>query len=278
MGRELRRVPLDFDWQLNKVWKGFVNPYTGYSYECPDCGGTALNPETRQLADDFYDNEGHGVRWWYEYDNDGRACKVIEAYPGACRRWCDKITQDEVDALIAEERLAHATHDWVAGEGWIPKNPMPKVTAEEVNKANSVGARGMGHDAINRWILIKARANRLGIYGHCECCDGKGRIVTDPELEKKADEWEREDPPEGEGWQVWETVSEGSPITPVFATGEELVDYLVNVGAWNQRYSRQAAEAFVFGSGWVPSAVGVPGVGLVSNIEAAAYMKPSEGE
>ena len=31
-------------------------------------------------------------------------------------------------------------------------------------------------------------------------------------------EEERREPPIGDGWQVWETVSEGSPVTPVFAT------------------------------------------------------------
>ena len=27
MGRELRRVPLDFAWPLQKVWAGFLNPH-----------------------------------------------------------------------------------------------------------------------------------------------------------------------------------------------------------------------------------------------------------
>lgn len=26
MGRELKRVPLDFDWPLNERWKGYVSP------------------------------------------------------------------------------------------------------------------------------------------------------------------------------------------------------------------------------------------------------------
>lgn len=26
MGRELKRVPLDFDWPLGKVWRGYVRP------------------------------------------------------------------------------------------------------------------------------------------------------------------------------------------------------------------------------------------------------------
>ena len=72
-------------------------------------------------------------------------------------------------------------------------------------------------------------------------------------------------------FQVYETVSEGTPVTPPFATEDELIDYLVNEGDfWQQSrwregqrdiqpnppgYSREVAEAFVKGSGWVPSMV-----------------------
>ena len=38
-------------------------------------------------------------------------------------------------------------------------------------------------------------------------------------------------PPKGEGWQMWETTSEGSPISPVFATPEELARWLADSGA-----------------------------------------------
>lgn len=60
-------------------------------------------------------------------------------------------------------------------------------------------------------------------------------------------------------FQVWETVSEGTPVTPPFATREELVDYLVKNDFWDQRrgnggYSRKQAEAFV-SAGWAPSMV-----------------------
>lgn len=38
------------------------------------------------------------------------------------------------------------------------------------------------------------------------------------------DQWFSE-PPVGEGYQLWETTSEGSPISPVFSTAEELADW-----------------------------------------------------
>jgi len=60
-------------------------------------------------------------------------------------------------------------------------------------------------------------------------------------------------------YQVYETVSEGTPLTPAFATKEELIDYLVEYGTfWNPvGYDRAVAEKFV-NSGWVPS-------GMVAN-------------
>jgi hypothetical protein len=73
-----------------------------------------------------------------------------------------------------------------------------------------------------------------------------------------------------EWWQVYETVSEGTPVTPPFATKEELIEYLVEHGDfWDQRnrhdyrcyvdpgcyppWSRKAATTFVMEDGWCPS-------------------------
>ena len=63
--------------------------------------------------------------------------------------------------------------------------------------------------------------------------------------------------------QMYETVSEGTPVSPVFETPEELVEYLVEGGdEWDRSRgtggrSREAAEAFVKG-GWAPSGVAGP--------------------
>lgn len=264
MGRELRRVPLDFKWELNKIWKGFVNPYPSemYKYSCEMCGGTGYNPATKELLDTWYDTEGYyKQRWWYDYDANGRACAIIEAYPGACKRWLHKLTQEEVDVLIANLRFAHHT------------------SAEEVNTANRPGAYGFGHDSINQHLCVKARAERLGVYGTCEKCAGKGEIVFNTEVEKLHREWEQEDPPSGEGWQVWETVSEGSPVTPVFDSPEKLIDYLATVGIFEKVYNREAATKFVMEKNWVPGSLYIPGTGWFHNIEAAPYLgKNNESE
>lgn len=60
--------------------------------------------------------------------------------------------------------------------------------------------------------------------------------------------------------QVWETISEGTPITPPFSTPEELIEFLVESGDfWDQKqnrggWKRENAEAFVQ-RGWAPSMI-----------------------
>jgi hypothetical protein len=54
-------------------------------------------------------------------------------------------------------------------------------------------------------------------------------------------------PADNLGWCLYETVSEGTPTTPVFATAEELINHLATVGEdYDQKpYRREAAERLV---------------------------------
>lgn len=194
MGRKLMRVPLDFDWPLNMNWKGYINPYR--PQECKACEGSGQNPETKQVADDFYDFARTG------------------------RRWCDAITQDEVDALVAKERLWDFWRR-VGPNGWEDIDPRPVVTAEMVNAASRSNREAV-HDGINRWILVETRAHRLGVYGDCRYCKGEGCIWQSPEVRALHEAWEDFDPPKGDGFQLWQTTSEGAPVSPVFATLDDL--------------------------------------------------------
>lgn len=253
MGREIKRVPVDFDWPLERIWAGYQNPYAGECSSCETCGGSGHNAATKRIEDD-----------WYDFARTGR-------------RWCDKLEQPEVDALIAAGRLMDFTHRWIQGDGWKPIEPAPEVTAEQVNAWAS--GPGFGHDTINRWICVESRAKRLGVYGSCDACDGQGEQWTSLAAKALAEAWEATEPPEGTGWQVWETVSEGSPVSPVFATAEELIDYLAEGGdSWNRKRnkpppSREACERFVRDIGWVPSMVTTRGRATVG-IESAAHPAP----
>lgn len=123
-------------WELNDL-NELVHFYFFVEREnhiCPDCDGEGLNKATCELN-----------RSWYDFERTGK-------------RWCDKITQDEVDALWESGRLTSTFKE--------------KPTCEEVNKLQKEMSI---HDAINRWICVKARAKRLGVYGDCEnknCVDG----------------------------------------------------------------------------------------------------------
>jgi hypothetical protein len=193
--RTVKRVPLDFEWPLNKVWAGYLLPDTLRLPTCADCGGSGEGPEARAISGTFYPH-------------------MIGGPNADALAWHDKLGQDEVDNLQANGRL----RTWRGGE-WVSE---PR-TAAEVNEANRRVGIG-SHDAVNRWILTRFRCERLGIRLECPRCEGHGDVGT-PEQRDAVERWGPTEPPEGEGWQLWETTSEGSPVSPVFATAEALADW-----------------------------------------------------
>lgn len=106
-----------------------------------------------------------------------------------------------------------------------------------------------------------------------------------PDLEYYRPHWKPED---CTWWQVYETVSEGTPVTPPFATPEELVDYLVaNGDFWDQKrreegnsimncdpWPREQAERFVK-AGWAPSLI-MDSKGIRSGVEGLCDHTPKE--
>lgn len=157
MGRELKRVALDFDWPLNKIWSGFINPYYEECKPCTSCEQT-------------------------------------------------------------------------------------------------------GYSA-------KARCARLGISEECDVCKGEGSIWSSPEAKAASETWEIIEPPSGTGYQMWETVSEGSPISPVFATPEGLASYLAE-GKESSTANYEQWLKFINGPGWALSMVVSNGV-VQSGVQAA---------
>jgi hypothetical protein len=125
-------------------------------------------------------------------------------------------------------------------------------------------------------------------------------IIADPDRKTRIPYyWQWENPPDEDTcrpkftepatwYQVYETVSEGTPITPPFATKEELVEYLVNYGdfwqqhSWENRFKeswyrdarvpgwdREAAVQFVEME-WAPSGV-MNSTGYHSPSDAGMY-------
>src|SRR4051812_919953 len=54
MGREVKRVPLDFAWPLNEPYEGFINDLHDVATECSDCHGSGYSPEAKRLQDLWY--------------------------------------------------------------------------------------------------------------------------------------------------------------------------------------------------------------------------------
>lgn len=83
----------------------------------------------------------------------------------------------------------------------------------------------MNFEGTIEYALTEEYCRRNGYEITCPHCKGEGIIFINEEIEKLHDEWERVDPPDGDGYQLWETTSEGSPASPVFATLEELCEW-----------------------------------------------------
>lgn len=278
MSRDVRRVPVDFDWPLNKVWGGYAWPAEFHEDDCPDCDN-GLAPEAHQLYQQWYGNapfdpastgstrltaQTPAVRAFAErnvkgseefYRNFHHVWTTADATAREAERlaalwngaWSKHLAQEDVDALVAEGRLMDFTHTWSRETGWVKIDPPVVPTAAEVNEWSMAG---MGHDGLNQHYVLRARCKRDGIPYECATCGGHGSLEKYEGQRADAEAWKAPEPPEGEGWQLWETVTEGSPITPVFATAEELVTYLVETGehqssGGKSTYRRKAAEALI---------------------------------
>ena len=220
MGRLLKRVPLDFNWPIGQIWKGYISPYN--PVECKACGGMGCSPDYKVLEDKWYGrhgsyvplNDGSGRNWnpsaWQNHlDEDD-----VQALLDADRLWdFTRVPINEEQRKVVEQRMKERHNSW------LPYNNGYKPTPKEVNEWNK---RGMGRDGSNAWIVIKAKLKRLGLPQYCEFCQGKGHFWQTKEIEKAAEAWQEFEPPKGEGYQLWENTSEGSPQSPVFKTLDEL--------------------------------------------------------
>lgn len=293
MGRIVRRVPLDFDWPLNKVWEGFLSPDTLDGDPCPECEG-GYSPRARYLRDLWYGyvpfSPARTGSTPLRYDtpavravaerNIAQAPEFYgaseEAIVGEARRlaalwngqWCHHLSQDDVDALVAAGRLHDFTHKVVPGKGWQKIEPAVVPAAAQVNEWSLTG---FGHDAINASVVIRARCEREGVDDMCQRCQGHGSTEAYRGQRAEAEAWEPTELPEGDGWQLWETVSEGSPISPVFATAEYLAEWMASPAyTWgaskHEQLAYETALAFV-NSGWAPTMASTPQTGLVSGVE-----------
>lgn len=167
------------------------------SRDCETCGGNGMHPDAQWISESFYEHsspfrseeadtqyqqtkrfmeQSFGCRFNREIIR-RRSLPPVEllnkygqAFAECCVRimennghWSNDITEDEASALVGE------------GRGRLDQ----LLTAADFNRAEN--RRGLcGHDAINRWILIKQRLKRLGLPQSCNTCQGHGDLFTGP--------------------------------------------------------------------------------------------------
>ena len=221
MGREVKRVPLDFNHTLGEPWPGYLSPAPR---PCP-AGDRCINGSTPDRA-------------WLN-------------------NWVHIL-------LVA---AGNPTHPWVMEVPLVERHPTGLLADVTGALAGRRPDRPFGHDAIDRWKAIKAIIAAAGLpedWGLCPSCQG---LAYHPDDEGVQEAWERTEPPTGEGWQVWETVSEGSPVTPVFDSAEALARHLSTEGAWGHVYPYDVALRFVE-AGWAPTGMASAATGFVDGVTA----------
>jgi hypothetical protein len=120
------------------------------------------------------DERNEIINFYFEIDRDRRECEVCnhsgfrsghssgynqETYylnEDFYNHWQHDLTEDELEVLKIKKR--------------VPRD----ITLEEINQPDYI------HDDINRVILVKTRAQRLGVWGLCTACEGKQyQFITD---------------------------------------------------------------------------------------------------
>lgn len=271
MSREVRRIALDFDAPIGKVWDGYLNPYRDRAQKCRCVaeGRNGLSPRAHELTERWwgythFTPEMNGlvpishthphiasltkrnllyspqhfhlsleeVQAFFDAGNDPETatCDVSAEYMFEALRltrhynsmWCYHLNDDDIDILVKRPEALGTTHHRDEQGNWIENNPLVRPTAEELQSSM------MNHFSNSRieYHLIEGICEREGVRYLCDDCEGDIELWPSAEDRKLYDEWHRPSPPSGDGYQLWSTVTEGTPNSPVFATPEELADFL----------------------------------------------------
>lgn len=213
MGRTCKRVPLDFEWGMHKIWVGYINPYRGV--DCPFCKD-GYSKEAQKIRDSIYrmDHDDEWIRNPYRTGQYNPKQKV------------HNMTQDEVDHIMStygNDRRKKIMDD-------IVKPQFPDAEAITPDIFSYIALVNPLFPANLEWELIKYHSKKEGWDSSCPHCNGEGTVYINDEIKRMHDEFDGVEPPAGEGYQMWETTTEGSPVSPVFKTPEELAEYCERAG------------------------------------------------
>lgn len=218
MSRVVKRVPMDFDAELGETWPGYLMPESLRGTPCPHCyGGQThfgwwlqnISYQFGMLAEDVRDQEqGKPMHPWlaqatYHHGHFDNHQFVIDR-PGP-------------DALTFIAKLAGIEEDEITG--FLGGSSSHKVHYALYHKLEEI----------------------TGLSLSCTACDD-GSTEVYPGQKAERDAWTPSEPPEGPGYQLWQTVSDGGPVSPVFATAGDLAGWMVEMG---EARNRQWALGFI---------------------------------
>jgi len=247
---------------LKEVWKGYLNPYHDHSEKCYTCDGLGYSPKALKLYQQWYGYrpfdpaENGSVRFEATHPEimkfatrnvensrdfhlrEANTTSISVAILAEAQRLSDvcfnhlanHLTQEDVDYLLERGSLSQYGC-YMRGEDpetkekcyLRTKNPIP--SAQQVN-SDSINAGMSRAGSSEFWHFLQRRAKVGGFITTCSECGGDGELWPSQELKDQFHNWDsyapENQPPKGEGYQLWETTSEGSPMSPVFETLEEL--------------------------------------------------------
>lgn len=227
MSRNVKRVPLDFDWPLKARWHGYLMPDNLREVECGDCGGSGCTPA------------GQHVNAVSEVLLDLTEASIAKRIGREAPRVRHRLRSDHIKSSTPGSDI----EDFVA-----------KLMGVE-----GPGGPGAYYGHYDAWKMTAALLNHAGLdedWAECKTCKGMGIVEAWEGQEEAANAWASTEPPKGEGWQMWESTTEGSPISPVFDSAEGLIDWLVESGAslsGSVKATHEEWAAIVHGTGdvWI---------------------------
>lgn len=259
MSREVHRVPLDFDWPLNKVWKGYLQPDELDGERCEACNGSGqthfgwwlqkFSYAMGMLADDVRAQErGKPMHPW------------LREFPHPHGHWeypVDGDPQSGPGQFIIDRPSADALDFFGALLG-VDKE---KITGQMFGEDP--------HYAVMRKLL-----EATGTDVSCQDCGGHGETEKYPGQRAEAETWKPTGPPEGEGWQLWSTISEGSPISPVFSSADGLAGWMSDPARGRDWVPQETAAKFI-ADGWAPTGAVTADGGAMSGVEYMGWTTPN---
>ena len=149
------------------------------SKDCPVCGGIGYSPDAQWVSESFYT---HSSPFKQQTQEERNAETLMASFGGSYGPQCGhaKGPYPTVETMNRYgKEFQKFCEQMRLGEGW---GKLP-LTEDEIKALTDAGRQyppgRIGHDGINRGILIRARCERFGIETSCSECEGHGHVFTE---------------------------------------------------------------------------------------------------